>query len=65
MRPQPAYGYRIEPDEWLARVELHVLARAYRDAWLALKLRAPVGEHRIEPLGVVIDFEEPAAPRRR
>jgi hypothetical protein len=38
------------------RVELHVLARAYRAAWVALHAQAPGGRHRIERLGIEINF---------
>jgi hypothetical protein len=65
MRQDTAYGYRIEPSEAPAPLELHVLARAYRDAWLALRLRPPAGTHPIGKLGIAIDFEEPATPPRR
>jgi hypothetical protein len=43
-------------------LEAHVLARAYADAWRALHLCDPVGEHPIESLGLAIDFG--SAPRR-
>jgi len=52
-------GYRIELQEDDNPVELHVLARAYRDAWLALMLYPPVGRHRFEKLGVTIEYELP------
>ena len=39
--------------------ELHVLARAYRDACLALTQRPPVGQLRLEDLKVTIEFEKP------
>jgi len=58
MAPSAGPGYRLllaSPDEdWL---ELHVLARAYRDAWRALHGGAPTGEHRLERLGISIDFD--------
>jgi hypothetical protein len=54
------HGYRIEVREEDSRFELHVLARAYRDAWLALKRRPPAGPHRLEGLGVTIEYELPA-----
>jgi hypothetical protein len=38
------------------RVELHVLARAYGAAWVALHAQAPAGRHRLGRLGVEIDF---------
>jgi hypothetical protein len=54
-------GYSIGTDEGGKdiRIELHVLARAYRDACLALMLRPPSGIHRLDKLGVTIDFEVP------
>ncbi len=54
-------GYRIEieGDGKDVRIELHVLARAYRDAWLALKLRPPVGPHRLDGLGITIEYQLP------
>ncbi len=50
------HGYRIEIREEDGRIELHVLARAYRDAWFALRGQAPVGRHRLEDLGVTIEY---------
>jgi hypothetical protein len=44
-------------------IELHVLARAYWSAWIALHSEAPVGWHRLPDLGLVIDFE--ALKKRR
>jgi len=53
----PAAGYRFRglagAEE---RVELHVLARAYRAAWIALRSRQPDGAHRLADLGLVIEF---------
>ena len=49
-------------------IELHVLARAYRAAWIALHSEPPVGWHRLADLGLAIDFGEPRrtrAPRPR
>jgi hypothetical protein len=55
-----AFGYRIVPEGALARnLYLHVLARAYRGAWLELKGQPPVGQHRLESLGVTIEFDAP------
>jgi hypothetical protein len=55
-----AFGYRIGPEDTLAEnFQLHVLARAYRDAWLELKGQLPFGRHRLEALGVTIEFERP------
>ena len=55
------FGYSIDHEGAGkdVRLELHVLARAYRDACLALMLRPPVGPHRLEGLGVTIKYEEP------
>ena len=40
-------------------VPLHVLARAYWAAWIALHEDEPTGLHWIDRLGVVIDFGAP------
>jgi len=45
-------------------IELHVLARAYWSAWVALHLEPPVGWHRLPDLGLAIDFEA-LKPKRR
>ena len=45
-------------------IELHVLARAYWSAWIALHSEPPVGWHRLPDLGLAIDFEA-AGPGRR
>ncbi len=55
-------GYWIEIAGNHEYVELHVFARAYRDAWLAFKGRVPVGKHRFQTLGVTIEYEEPCKP---
>jgi hypothetical protein len=53
------FGYRIVPEGALAEsLHLHVFARAYREAWVALHARPPVGTHSFESLGVAIDFKE-------
>ena len=44
-------------------LEAHVLARAYGDAWYALYLCEPVGEHVIKGLDLAIDFG-PSGSRR-
>ena len=46
------------------RVELHVFARAYSDAWIAVHSEPPSGSHRFADLGLVIDFGRAAAPRK-
>lgn len=57
------FGYRIVPaDELAENLHLHVFARAYRDAWLALKRQPPVGQHRLERLGLTIEYEAPEKP---
>jgi hypothetical protein len=54
------FGYRILPDNALAgNLHLHVFARAYREAWVALHSRDPVGTHAFERLGVAIEFKAP------
>lgn len=58
-----AFGYRIVAESALAEeLQLHVFARAYRDAWVALHARAPVGAHAFVRLGVTIAFTEPDQP---
>lgn len=53
-----AFGYRIVSQGALAEnLYLHVFARAYREAWLALHARAPAGTHAFERLGITIDFD--------
>ncbi|HTL26776.1 MAG TPA: hypothetical protein VL280_09185 [Burkholderiales bacterium] len=44
-------------------IELHVLARAYRAAWIAMHSEPPAGRHRLADLGLAIDFG--AVPPRR
>ena len=50
-------------------IELHVLARAYSDAWIALHAEPPTGSHRFVDLGLTIDFGGAAGrqkpPRRQ
>ena len=53
-------GYRLVTGRLTAcGIELHVLARAYRAAWIALHSEPPVGWHRLADLGLAIDFGEP------
>ena len=59
---EPGQAYRIDVAADEEHLELHVLARAYRDAWLAMKAQPPVGRHRLELLGVTIVFEAPCKP---
>jgi len=57
------FRYRISPEIAFAEtLQLHVLARAYRDAWLALKRQPPAGQHRLEALGVTIEYEAQEKP---
>jgi hypothetical protein len=48
--------FRLCDSEPIETLEGLVLARAYEAAWRALYLCAPVGQHTIKSLGVVIDF---------
>ena len=48
--------YRLRDRNRIDTLEAHVLARAYVDAWRALHLFDPSGEHAIENLGIGIDF---------
>ncbi|MCC6212022.1 MAG: hypothetical protein IT513_13365 [Burkholderiales bacterium] len=53
-------GYRIVAARGASeRIELHVLARAYRECWLALHAEAPSGRHWFDHLGIAIDFGAP------
>jgi hypothetical protein len=52
--------YRLVTGRLTARgIELHVLARAYRAAWIALHSEPPTGWHRLADLGLAIDFGDP------
>ncbi|HEY6824764.1 MAG TPA: hypothetical protein VI195_10010 [Steroidobacteraceae bacterium] len=64
MAPVREHGYRfdVEGDVADVSIQLHVLARAYFEACLALTRRAPAGQHRLEMLGVTIEFEVPETP---
>lgn len=48
--------FRLYDRDRVDALEAHVLARAYVEAWRAMYLCEPVGEHAIEPLGLGIDF---------
>ncbi|HEY2336881.1 MAG TPA: hypothetical protein VGI18_05885 [Burkholderiales bacterium] len=51
------YGvFRIADGDRIEDLEAHVLVRAYIDAWRALYLCEPFGEHTIDSLGLTIDF---------
>jgi hypothetical protein len=55
-----SFGYRIVPSHPdCDRLQLHVFARAYREAWIALHADAPSGRHWFERLGIAIDFGAP------
>jgi hypothetical protein len=45
------------------RLELHVLVRAYSAAWVALHSGKPTGKHRLDQLGVELNFGEPKKPQ--
>ena len=65
MTDRDASRYRLVTGRLTAGgIELHVLARAYRAAWIALHSEPPAGWHRLPDLGLAIDFGE-AEPRRR
>jgi hypothetical protein len=52
-----ARRYRLVTGRLTARgIELHVLARAYWSAWIALHSEPPSGRHRLPDLGLAIDF---------
>ena len=56
-------GYRLLPDAAaIDCFELHVVARAYRAAWVALHAQEPRGLHRIERLGLSIEYVAPDDP---
>jgi len=48
--------FRLRDGDPIEALEAHVLARAYVDAWRALYLCEPIGEHAIDSLGLAIDF---------
>ena len=48
--------FRLDDGARIDTLEVHVLARAYADAWRALYLCEPVGQHAIDSLGLAIDF---------
>jgi len=47
--------------ERLQTIEMHVLARAYREAWRSLFARDPVGPHLIAALDVLFVFPDEGA----
>ena len=67
MPDRSASAYRLVTGRLTAGgIELHVLARAYRDAWIALHSEPPAGWHRLADLGLAIDFGvSRRKPRRR
>ncbi len=48
--------FRLDGGGAVDSLEAHVLARAYRAAWRALRFSDPVGRQVIRSLGLVIDF---------
>jgi hypothetical protein len=48
--------FRLCDREPVDALEAHVLARAYGEAWYALYLCEPVGQHVIKGLDLAIDF---------
>jgi hypothetical protein len=57
MSPARDYNlFRLYDGNRIDTLEAHVLARAYVDAWRALYLCEPFGEHTLESLGLGIDF---------
>jgi hypothetical protein len=54
--------FRLHDGNCIDTLEAQVLARAYVDAWRALYLCEPIGEHFIETLGLGINFG--GRPRR-
>jgi hypothetical protein len=62
---RPAGRYRLITGRLAAGgVELHVLARAYSAAWIALHAEPPTGPHPLSDLGITIDFGD-AGPRTK
>ena len=55
--------FRLCDSEPIDALEAHVLARAYGEAWYALYLCEPVGQHVINGLALAIDFG-PCGSRR-
>ena len=55
--------FRLCDREPIDALEAHVLARAYGEAWYALYLCEPVGQHVIKGLDLAIDFG-PCGSRR-
>lgn len=52
--------FKLGKREPLDELELHVLARAYYAAWQCMHGSAPVREHVMPRLGLLIDFGAPA-----
>jgi hypothetical protein len=48
--------FRLRDSQPVDALEAHVLARAYGEAWYALHLCEPVGQHVIRGLDLAIDF---------
>ena len=65
MTDRGASRYRLVTGRLTAAgIELHVLARAYRAAWIALHSEPPVGWHRLTDLGLAIDFDDAESRRK-
>lgn len=52
--------FRLGSREPMDELELHVMAKAYYAAWQCVHGRAPVREHIMPRLGLLIDFGPPA-----
>jgi hypothetical protein len=56
---KPVTECRVDGSGLDERLELHVLVRAYCAAWVALHSGKPTGKHRLDQLGVELNFGEP------
>jgi hypothetical protein len=66
MADRRAGAYRLVTGRLTAGgIELHVLARAYRAAWIAMHSAPPAGRHRLADLGLAIDFGQAGARRKK
>lgn len=52
----PYRVFRLAGGEPVDSLEAHVLARAYREAWRALRFSEPAGPHMIEGLGLMVEY---------
>ena len=48
--------FSLRDNQLIDALEAHVLARAYGEAWYALHLCEPAGQHVIKGLDLAIDF---------